>query len=54
MEGSLAESKPLFTRDSLLRLIVPLVIEQLLQMTVGMADTVMVTTCLLYTSPRRF
>ncbi len=44
MEGSLAESKPLFTRDSLLRLIVPLVIEQLLQMTVGMADTVMVTT----------
>lgn len=37
-------SRPLFTRSELLRLIIPLVIEQLLLMTVGMADTVMVTT----------
>ena len=36
--------QPLFTRDALTRLIVPLIIEQLLLMTVGMADTVMVTT----------
>lgn len=36
--------KPLFSRDALVRLIVPLIIEQLLLMTVGMADTVMVTT----------
>ena len=36
--------RPLFTRDDLIRLIVPLIIEQLLLMTVGMADTVMVTT----------
>ncbi len=34
----------LFSRQDLLRLIIPLVIEQLLLMTVGMADTVMVTT----------
>lgn len=34
----------LFSRDALIRLIVPLIIEQLLLMTVGMADTVMVTT----------
>ena len=37
-------SAPLFTRSALLRLLIPLVIEQLLLMTVGMADTVMVTT----------
>ena len=36
--------QPLFTRNALIRLIVPLMIEQLLLMTVGMADTVMVTT----------
>ena len=36
--------RPLFRRDDLVRLIIPLVIEQLLLMTVGMADTVMVTT----------
>ena len=35
---------PLFTGGELKRLIIPLVIEQLLLMTVGMADTVMVTT----------
>ncbi len=34
---------PLFTRQALVRLIIPLVIEQFLLMTVGMADTVMVT-----------
>lgn len=37
-------SKPLFTRQALIRLMIPLVIEQLLLMTVGMADTMMVTT----------
>lgn len=34
---------PLFTRQALLRLIIPLVVEQLLAVTIGMADTVMVT-----------
>lgn len=37
-------ARPLFSRNDLVRLILPLVIEQLLLMTVGMADTVMVTT----------
>lgn len=36
--------EPLFTGGQLVRLILPLVVEQLLLMTVGMADTVMVTT----------
>lgn len=36
--------QPLFSRNALIRLIIPLIIEQLLLMTVGMADTVMVTT----------
>ncbi len=35
--------KPLFSRPALVRLILPLIAEQLLLMTVGMADTVMVT-----------
>ncbi len=39
-----APVRPLFSRNDLVRLILPLVIEQLLLMTVGMADTVMVTT----------
>ena len=33
----------LFSRDALIRLIVPLVIEQLLAICIGMADTIMVT-----------
>lgn len=37
-------STPIFTNQRLVRLMVPLVIEQLLLMTVGMADTMMVTT----------
>lgn len=37
------ERRPLFSRDALIRLIVPLVIEQFLAMTIGMADTMMVT-----------
>ncbi|MEG2455909.1 MAG: MATE family efflux transporter [Oscillospiraceae bacterium] len=37
------EEKPLFTRKALQKLIIPLIIEQLLAMTIGMADTVMVT-----------
>lgn len=45
MEDAVRERrKPLFSRQDLLRLIIPLVIEQFLLMTVGMADTVMVTT----------
>lgn len=46
MQGqtTLAESRPLFSTQALKRLIIPLVIEQLLLMTVGMADIVMVTT----------
>lgn len=39
-----AGSSPLFTRRQLANLLIPLVIEQLLLMTVGMADTMMVTT----------
>ena len=41
---TLDRSNMLFSRDALVRLIIPLIIEQLLLMTVGMADTVMVTT----------
>ena len=43
-EKTLQTTRPLFSRSDLLRLIIPLVIEQMLLMTVGMADTVMVTT----------
>lgn len=39
-----ARQAPLFNRQALIRLIVPLVIEQFLLMSVGMMDTVMVTT----------
>ena len=41
--NALSAGKPLFSRQALSRLIIPLIIEQLLLMTVGMADTVMVT-----------
>ena len=44
MEAEARARAPLFSRSALLRLIIPLVIEQLLLMTVGMADTVLVTT----------
>lgn len=44
MPGKDRRRPPLFTRSELLRLVIPLVIEQFLLMTVGMADTVMVTT----------
>ena len=44
-ESTLAGSRPLYSSRALVRLIIPLVIEQLLMMTVGMADTVMVTAC---------
>lgn len=37
------KSAPLFSRNDLIKLIIPLVIEQFLMMSVGMADTVMVT-----------
>ena len=37
------KDSPLFTNRALARLMIPLVIEQLLLMTVGMADTMMVT-----------
>ncbi|MBS4785134.1 MAG: MATE family efflux transporter [Clostridiales bacterium] len=43
-EQALGRRERLFSGSDLLRLIIPLVIEQLLLMTVGMADTVMVTT----------
>lgn len=36
---------PLFTSRQLKKLILPLVVEQFLAMTIGMADTMMVTTC---------
>ena len=37
--------KPLFTQKELLRLTGPLLVEQLLEVTVGMADTMMVSRC---------
>ncbi len=46
MQTSVLQSEktaPLFSRNDLVKLIVPLVIEQFLMMSVGMADTVMVT-----------
>lgn len=43
MESTVQASKPIFSNRSLARLMIPLVIEQLLLMTVGMADTMMVT-----------
>lgn len=36
-------SEPMFSRKTLTRLFIPLLVEQLLAMTVGMADTVMIT-----------
>mgnify|MGYP002508592925 FL=1 len=44
METTQRASRPIFTNQELVRLMIPLVIEQLLLMTVGMADTMMVTT----------
>ncbi|MBU5434435.1 MATE family efflux transporter [Pseudoflavonifractor sp. MSJ-37] len=44
MADSVTAPRPLFRREALTRLIVPLVIEQFLLMSVGMMDTVMVTT----------
>ncbi len=43
MEQALTKN-PMFTRRDLIRLMIPLVVEQFLLMTVGMADTMMVTT----------
>lgn len=40
---SQGQNPPMFTRQALLRLFIPLVIEQTLAITIGMADTVMVT-----------
>ena len=44
MVPAVQKDPPLFTNRALARLMIPLVIEQLLLMTVGMADTMMVTT----------
>ena len=44
MVTSQLKSQPLFTSGQLKKLIFPLVIEQLLSVTVGMADTIMITT----------
>lgn len=44
METGSQVKNPMFSRRALIRLMVPLIIEQLLMMTVGMADTIMVTT----------
>lgn len=43
MEDCTVQPTPLFSRRGLIQLIIPLVIEQLLAMTIGMADTMMVT-----------
>lgn len=44
MDSTAQKNSPLFTNQALARLMIPLVIEQFLLMTVGMADTMMVTT----------
>ncbi len=44
MEESI-KSKPMFTNKQLRAIIVPLVVEQMLAMTIGLADTVMVSSC---------
>lgn len=44
MEATTQIKNPMFTNQDLRRLMIPLIIEQLLLMTVGMADTMMVTT----------
>lgn len=44
MESTVPVSKPIFSSRDLTRLMIPLIIEQLLLMMVGMADTMMVTT----------
>lgn len=44
MESTARKTSPMFTNRALARLMIPLVIEQFLLMTVGMADTMMVTT----------
>ena len=44
MEPAVQKDPPLFTNRALARLMIPLIIEQLLLMMVGMADTMMVTT----------
>ena len=44
MDSAQRAQRPIFTDRELVRLMIPLVIEQLLLMTVGMADTMMVTT----------
>ncbi|MEG1396713.1 MAG: MATE family efflux transporter, partial [Oscillospiraceae bacterium] len=43
MDTALTQQKELFPTSTLKRLLIPLIIEQLLSMTIGMADTVMVT-----------
>ena len=43
METTVRAQKPMFSNQDLVRLMIPLVVEQLLLMTVGMADTMMVT-----------
>ena len=53
MEHTIAQNKapcfggraPLFSQRDLLRLVGPLLVEQLLAVTVGMADTMMVSRC---------
>ena len=44
-QGDSSQSAPLFSRKELIQLIVPLMIEQLLAITIGMADSVMVSNC---------
>ena len=39
------ENQPMFTNKQLRKIIIPIVIEQMLAMTIGLADTVMVSSC---------
>lgn len=42
MEGQTAQRAPLFSREALRRLLIPLLLEQFLSVSMGMADTIMV------------
>jgi putative MATE family efflux protein len=43
MEGQIGEKRVIFTNKTLIQLVIPLMLEQLLSVTIGMMDTVMVT-----------
>ena len=52
--GQFTEAEGMFTRKDLMKLLAPLIVEQILAVLVGMVDVMMVAAvCLLYTSWRK-